>query len=194
MGQEVERHPVQVASMSADRERPYCPTCGALRTFPDRERAIARIAERVAHAFGLCVSDLRGIRRVQEVVAARDAFVLMAREAGYSSPFIGRYLNRDHSTVLAAERRARRAVSRKWPVVSDKAVLRYLERGWGVDIEGLRRRIARMAQPAIAHSAEGVVVDGLRLIVKGGVVVSVQGVNGRTLPKRYHRRRQLLDK
>ncbi len=34
--------------------------------------------------------------------------------------------------------------------ITDHAVLRYLERGLGVDVAGLRRRIARSPSPALA--------------------------------------------
>lgn len=65
--------------------------------------------------------------------------------------------------------------------VSDHAVLRYLERGLGVEIERLRRRIARTVSPhmpadSVGPSGAAVVVDGLRYCVRarpeGGIAVT----------------------
>lgn len=44
--------------------------------------------------------------------------------------------------------------------VSDHAVLRYLERVGGFDIEGLRASISRRVTPAVSLGATGVVIDG----------------------------------
>ena len=41
----------------------------------------------------------------REVVRARDEFCWLARRAGNSSPAIGRFIGRDHATVLAACKR-----------------------------------------------------------------------------------------
>lgn len=58
--------------------------------------------------------------------------------------------------------------------VSDHAVLRYLQRVHGVDIEGLRRRIGRVADLAVEHNASSVLVGGHRYLVRDGVVVTVE--------------------
>jgi hypothetical protein len=52
--------------------------------------------------------------------------------------------------------------------VSDHAVLRYLERVGGFDIERLRRDIARRVETAVQAGACGVVVDGWSFRVKDG--------------------------
>ncbi len=52
------------------------------------------------------------------------------------------------------------------PRITDHAVLRYLERGWGVDVAGLKARIAARlagAETAVEMMGEGAVIrDGLR--------------------------------
>ncbi len=62
--------------------------------------------------------------------------------------------------------------------VSDHAVLRYLERVGGFDIEGLRRQIADRLKPAADAGARGVVLDGHSFLIDynpqlGSVVVTV---------------------
>lgn len=61
--------------------------------------------------------------------------------------------------------------------VSDHAVLRYLERVGGFDIERLRREIARRVETAVQAGACGVVVDGWSFRIKddpqGPVVTTV---------------------
>ena len=62
--------------------------------------------------------------------------------------------------------------------VTDHAVLRYLERGLGVDVEGVRRRIARQLEGRPAEALAGldgpvpqefaVVADGLRFHCRAG--------------------------
>lgn len=52
--------------------------------------------------------------------------------------------------------------------VSDHAVLRYLERAGGFDVEGLRRAIGRRVEAAVAAGACGIVVGGVSFRVKDG--------------------------
>ena len=66
------------------------------------------------------------------------------------------------------------------PHITDHAVLRYLERGWGVDINGLRGRIAAQlpaAEMVMETLGDGAVVrDGLRFHLRraeDGTVVLV---------------------
>ena len=62
--------------------------------------------------------------------------------------------------------------------VTDHAVLRYLERVAGMDIEALRRRIGHAVEGAIEHEAAGVVIDGFTYMVRqtevGPLVVTIQ--------------------
>lgn len=60
-------------------------------------------------------------------------------------------------------------------LVSDHAVLRYLERVGGFDIESLRRQIAERLEPHAAAGAEAVNIDGYRYVRRndsGGPVVT----------------------
>lgn len=68
--------------------------------------------------------------------------------------------------------------------VSDHAVLRYLERAYGLDVEAIR---AEMNTPVLTVAEAfgcGTVVGkhGVRLLIRDGTVTTV-------LPKRYGRRR-----
>ena len=61
--------------------------------------------------------------------------------------------------------------------VSDHAVLRYLERAGGFEIEALRQAIAGRVARTVLPGAHSVVIDGLRYLVRKGpdgvVVVTV---------------------
>lgn len=81
-------------------------------------------------------------------------------------------------------------------IVSDHAVLRYLERVEGVDLDALRRQIARTVDQAARQGATGVVVDGFcyKLVqdsVAGPVVATVR-VAG-SLDVRHGRRRRVRE-
>lgn len=56
--------------------------------------------------------------------------------------------------------------------VSDHAVLRYLERKGGFNIDGLRKEIATRAEPAHQAGASSVIVDGIAFIIVNGVVTT----------------------
>lgn len=62
--------------------------------------------------------------------------------------------------------------------VTDHAVIRYLERVKGMDIEELRRLIGHAVETAVETEASGVVIDGfsykLRQGEAGPVVVTIQ--------------------
>lgn len=57
--------------------------------------------------------------------------------------------------------------------VTDHAVLQYLKRVNGVDIEAVRCEIGRKIDKAAEMGACGVVVDGARFVIENGVVVTV---------------------
>ncbi len=61
--------------------------------------------------------------------------------------------------------------------VSDHAVLRYLERVGGFEIEALRQSIERRAAKALLPGASAVVIDGHRFVVgkgpDGPVIVTI---------------------
>lgn len=45
--------------------------------------------------------------------------------------------------------------------VTDHAVLRWLERVEGVDVDSIKRRIARAVRRGVDHGAAGVILDGV---------------------------------
>ena len=57
--------------------------------------------------------------------------------------------------------------------ITDHAVLRYLERKYGFDIEKIRKEMLTPAVSlAISSGAQGIQVHGGRMVIKQGVVVS----------------------
>ena len=58
-------------------------------------------------------------------------------------------------------------------VVTNHAILRWLERVDGVDIEALRRRLAAAARIGARHGASGVIVGRGRLVLRARVVKTV---------------------
>jgi len=62
--------------------------------------------------------------------------------------------------------------------ITDHAILRYLERGYGLDVEAVRDEMVSAARPAVDFGAPVVICHGVRLIIQDGCrVVTV-------LPKR----------
>jgi len=59
-------------------------------------------------------------------------------------------------------------------VVSDHAVIRYLERAKGIEMDVIRTQIAMICQTGLETGACGVIADGLEFRIEGGVVVTVQ--------------------
>lgn len=57
--------------------------------------------------------------------------------------------------------------------VTDHAVVRYLERVEGMDIETIRREIGRKVDRAVELGAMGAVVDGFVYRLREGVVTTV---------------------
>ncbi|MEL7098269.1 MAG: hypothetical protein AAGM84_05505 [Pseudomonadota bacterium] len=79
------------------------------------------------------------------------------------------------------------------PIVTDHAVLRYLERAMGVDIEGLRKRIERTTAEAREHGASAACVQGVKYqIGRSGRVVTVTGTHS-VKSKRAQRLRRRHD-
>lgn len=69
-------------------------------------------------------------------------------------------------------------MTRSRDIVTDHAVLRYLERVYGVDVNALRRRIELMTQEGRGVGAKAQVHDGVRYVFAEGRVVTVHGRNG----------------
>lgn len=90
----------------------YCPHCGEpiKITAAKRSRvpskitppAVLLILEQEAAAAGIGIPVLTGIDRRRHVYIARYRCMVRLRAMGRSLPTIGRILNRDHTTVLAA--------------------------------------------------------------------------------------------
>ena len=75
----------------------------------------------------------------------------------------------------------------KQPRFSDHAVLRYIERVYGVDIEGLRRELfTPMLKEACRIGASGLVDNGIEYKIEDGVVVTVwvRKYKGKDVPGR----------
>lgn len=65
------------------------------------------------------------------------------------------------------------------PSVPDHAVLRYLQRAKGVDIEAVRRHIADLVKRGVEKQGDAVVVEGVKFVLRDNVVVTV-------LDRRWH--------
>lgn len=57
--------------------------------------------------------------------------------------------------------------------VSDHALLRYMERVQGVDLERMHRRIGKLVETGIEEGADGVVIGGFSYKLKGKTVTTV---------------------
>jgi hypothetical protein len=68
--------------------------------------------------------------------------------------------------------------------VTDHAVLRYLERLHGLDVEAVRAKIATTVWRAVLAGASGVRHDGLIYRLQDGVVVTVAPLSHEPLPGR----------
>lgn len=70
--------------------------------------------------------------------------------------------------------------------VSDHAVLRYLERVGGFDIETLRLSIARRCETAYLAGASSVLIEGHAFLIADGVVATVLDAQAMTnrLPRK----------
>lgn len=58
-------------------------------------------------------------------------------------------------------------------LVSDHAVLRYLDRAMGLDVDAIRQSIEATVKPFLAEGVATVSKDGLAYIIRDGRVVSV---------------------
>lgn len=66
---------------------------------------LANQIDRAAKAYRLSSQDLTGPRRDVMACAARNEVIAWARDNGFSLSFLGRYFERDHTSILNAERR-----------------------------------------------------------------------------------------
>jgi hypothetical protein len=72
-------------------------------------------------------------------------------------------------------------------LVTDHAIVRYLERVGGFDIDGLRHQIARRCESGASVGASSVIVEGFAFLIGDGQVITV--VHAETMKKRRIRRR-----
>lgn len=72
--------------------------------------------------------------------------------------------------------------------ISDHAVLRYLERVQGVDIERIRREIGARVDHAATQGACGIIIDGFSYKIEDGIVTTVLRVH--RCDKRFGRKRR----
>lgn len=78
--------------------------------------------------------------------------------------------------------------------VTDHAVLRYLERVHGIDIDAVREEVSHLVDLAVEMGAGAVVVDGLKYVLRDEVVITAAPVKSTPLPGRYVRpRRREID-
>jgi hypothetical protein len=59
------------------------------------------------------------------------------------------------------------------PYISDHAMLRYLERVVGIDVDAHRREVERRVALAVALGASAVVRDGMRYVIRDFRVTTV---------------------
>jgi chromosomal replication initiator protein len=70
---------------------------------PKRAPTMREIAELVAERRGLTLEELRGSSRVHKVCHPRqEAMALIMAQGRFSYPQVGRFFDRDHSTVIHA--------------------------------------------------------------------------------------------
>lgn len=62
------------------------------------------------------------------------------------------------------------------PIVTDHALVRYLERVVGIDVEAHRREVAALVGVAVAHRAGALVHDGHRYCLSDAFVTTVKPV------------------
>lgn len=76
---------------------------------PPAVRPLERSAKIVAHHYGVSVDELRsGEGQTRDLVCHRSVTAWLACRLGASSPRVGRYLKRDHSSILISCKRVER--------------------------------------------------------------------------------------
>lgn len=73
--------------------------------------------------------------------------------------------------------------------VTDHAVLRYLERVKGLDIEAARLELGHLVDHAIEVGAGAAVIDGIRYVLDGPTIITCSPVKMIPLRGRANRRR-----
>jgi len=65
--------------------------------------------------------------------------------------------------------------------ISDHALLRYIERVLGYDVEGLRAEIQRQVRPAVEVGASSIRADGFVYRIQGDIVVTVYRIGSQDI-------------
>ncbi len=73
--------------------------------------------------------------------------------------------------------------------VTDHAVLRYLERAKGIDIEAVRLELGHVVDRAVELGAGGAIIDGIRYVLDGPTIITCTFVKEIPLRGRANRRR-----
>lgn len=75
---------------------------------PEPTTKMGRLAKEICERHGVTAAELRGPRRYRKLTDARQEFCLRAvDELGFTMPQVGKYLNKDHTTVLHAVHKLR---------------------------------------------------------------------------------------
>lgn len=70
-------------------------------------------------------------------------------------------------------------------IVTDHAVLRYLERGHGLDVQHFRDHIATLCATGVRYGAFTVAIEDVKFVLVGGKVVTTVEREKIVLPERY---------
>ena len=84
----------------------------ALKNFDNEEHKVKKIINTTASVYGISVMELLSNRRRRELSEARQAAIYLALKHtkwGYAD--LGRFFNRDHTTVMYAEKKLAQEVS-----------------------------------------------------------------------------------
>ncbi|MCD2176466.1 hypothetical protein [Rhizobium sp. C1] len=65
-----------------------------------------------------------------------------------------------------------------YPIVSDHAVLRYLERCHGLNVEVIRAQIRESVRTGVRYGASAVITDGVKYVLREETVVTVHTRGG----------------
>lgn len=66
------------------------------------KQSMKNIVEQVSRSRGVPVKDIMGTSRLKDIVAARQSAMWLSRSQGISFARVGRFFNRDHTTILHA--------------------------------------------------------------------------------------------
>lgn len=84
---------------------------GALATIGQPQRIVRRCAEHTADVTEIPIEEIRGQSRVRPVAWARQSVYYAAHMNGVSLSEIGKYFNRDHTSVLHGIRAVKKRIT-----------------------------------------------------------------------------------